>query len=116
MRNDERPNGADEPDDSELAEDASPTFLILGEYGSVGAIESMSSVASPLLAGGAIALAGVVIQQADALLFPGITLTGLTIAAVTLILAVQFGFWARQFAVTPNEIAQWYPTMPADLR
>jgi hypothetical protein len=92
------------------------TFLIPDNYGVIGAIESMTTVASPLLAGGSIALAGVVIQQSDSLLLPGPVLLILAIAIVALITAVQCGFWARQHEFRPSEIGQWYPTMPAELR
>jgi hypothetical protein len=78
-------------------------------YGSAAGTESASSVAAPLLAGGALALAGVVVQQEASLRYPGVVLMLLVAAVVMLVTAVQCGFWARQYAVTPDEINQWWP-------
>jgi succinate dehydrogenase hydrophobic anchor subunit len=89
---------------------ASPSpYEVPTPYGSAAGIESASSVAAPLLAGGALALAGVVVQQEDSLRYPGVVLVLLVAALVMLVLAVQCGFWARQYAVTPDEIRQWWP-------
>jgi hypothetical protein len=78
-------------------------------YGSAAGVESASSVAAPLLAGGALALAGVVVQQEASLRYPGVVLVLLVAAVLMLVTAVQCGFWARQYAVTPDEIGQWWP-------
>jgi hypothetical protein len=51
----------------------------------------------------------VVVQQEDSLRYPGVVLVLLVAALVMLVLAVQFGFWARRYAVTPDEIRQWWP-------
>jgi hypothetical protein len=86
-------------------------------YGSAAGTESASSVAAPLLAGGALALAGVVVQQEDSLRYPGVVLVLLVAAVVMLVTAVQCGFWARRYAVTPDEIRQWWPDAnPARLK
>jgi hypothetical protein len=85
-------------------------------YGGAGAIESISSIASPLLAGGALAFIGIVVQQSDALRFPGVVLLMSLAALLALILAVQCGYWARQHAVTPNEIEQWWLHLPDQAR
>jgi hypothetical protein len=78
-------------------------------YGQAEGNATASSVAAPLLAGGALALAGVIIQQEDALRFPGVALLLLVGAVALLIVAVQCGIWARQYVVTPAEIEQWWP-------
>jgi hypothetical protein len=78
-------------------------------YGTAAGIDSVSSVAAPLLAGGALALAGVVVQQETSLRYPGVVLVLLVAAVLMFVTAVQCGFWARQYAVTPEEIGQWWP-------
>jgi hypothetical protein len=85
-------------------------------YGGAGAIESMSSIAAPLLAGGALAFIGIVLQQQQALRFPGAVLLISLTALMALIFAVQCGYWARQHAVTPQEIEQWWPDLDEEVR
>lgn len=85
-------------------------------YAGTSAIESMSSVAAPLLAGGALVFIGIVMQQAQALRFPGIVLVTSLVALMALILSVQCGYWARQHAVTPSDIEQWWPDLSEDER
>jgi hypothetical protein len=85
-------------------------------YAGSSAIESMSSVAAPLLAGGALIFIGIVLQQPDALRFPGAVLVVSLVALMTLILAVQCGYWARQHAITPNDVEQWWPDLPEEER
>lgn len=80
-------------------------------YGGPKAIESMSSIAAPLLAGGALAFIGIVLQQQDALRFPGVVLLLSLLALLALIFAIQCGYWARQHTVTPWEIEQWWPDL-----
>ena len=78
-------------------------------YGEAAGSELASSVAAPLLAAGAIALAGVVVQQEDSLRYPGVVLVLLVAAVLMLVVAVQCGYWARQYAITPDELRQWWP-------
>lgn len=80
-------------------------------YGGPKAIESMSAIAAPLLAGGALAFIGIVLQQQDVLRFPGVVLLLSLLALLALIFAIQCGYWARQHTVTPWEIEQWWPDL-----
>jgi hypothetical protein len=75
----------------------------------VQGLETSSTVAAPLLAGAAITLAGVVIQQEDSLRHPGAVLALLILAAAFLLFAVQAGSWARRHYASPDEITQWWP-------
>ncbi|WP_320777112.1 hypothetical protein [Streptomyces sp. CRN 30] len=61
------------------------------------AIESVSTVAAPLLAGGAVAMLGVVAADDDRFRWPGPATLFLTLAAVALVACVQWGFRARTF-------------------
>lgn len=88
---------------------SSSPYDVPDPYGQPEGSASASGVAAPLLAGGALALAGVIVQQQDSLRYPGLTLLLLVGALVLLIAAVQAGMWSRQFAVTPAEIEQWWP-------
>jgi hypothetical protein len=85
-------------------------------YGGPKAIESISSIAAPLLAGGAFAFIGIVLQQQDALRFPGVALLVSLAALLALIFSVQCGYWARQHSVMPWEIEQWWPDLPEHTR
>ncbi|MCO5994808.1 hypothetical protein [Actinoallomurus rhizosphaericola] len=78
-------------------------------YGEAPATEFMTGIAAPLLAGAAIAITGVVVQQPSSLRWPGVTLLLLIAAASLLITAVQMGFLARRHVATPGEIAEWWP-------
>ncbi|EXG82037.1 hypothetical protein [Cryptosporangium arvum] len=84
-------------------------FEIPDPYGQTEGSASASGVAAPLLAGGALALAGVVVQQEDALRYPGVVLLVLVGAILMLVASVQCGMWARQYAVAPTDIQQWWP-------
>jgi len=85
-------------------------------YNGPKAIDSISSVAAPLLAGGTLAFMGVVLQQQNAFRFPGVVLVVSAITLMALIFTVQSGYWARQHAVTPWEIEQWWPDLPESLK
>lgn len=82
-------------------------------YGDAAAIQAMSSVAAPLLASGALVFIGLVVKSVR---YPGLTLLIMLVALLVLVTAVQCGFWARQFASTPQEIEQWWPDMPTKMR
>jgi hypothetical protein len=69
----------------------------------------MGSVSAPLLASVSAALAVLVISNEHAFRHPNAALLLLIAATFALIGAVQFTFRARQFAVTPSEIEQWWP-------
>jgi hypothetical protein len=108
---------AERPGVSENEKDAEPAppvasvspYRVPAPYGEQAGVDAVASIAAPLLASGAIALIGVVIQQQSALRDPGIVLFLLTVAVLLLVGAVQCGFWARRFAVSPGEMLQWWP-------
>lgn len=77
-------------------------------YGYAAAIDSIGSVASPFLAGVSGALAIFVMQNEAAFGWANAALLLLIGAAMAFIAALQFSFWARQFASTPSEIEMWW--------
>lgn len=81
-------------------------------YGS--AMDSVSSVAAPLLAG--FSLASVIVVSDDAMNFrwPGAAILALAIAAVVLIGCVQCGYNARQYLWSGAEVSDWWPEMKVD--
>jgi hypothetical protein len=81
-------------------------------YGS--AIDSLGSVAAPLLAG--FSLASVIIVSDDSVNFrwPGAVVLALAIAAVALIGSVQCAYYARQYLWSGAEVSDWWPEMKAD--
>jgi hypothetical protein len=77
-------------------------------FGEPAAIEVMSTIAAPLLAGFSITLLGVVAQAAANFRWPGIAMVLLLISAALLIMCVQCGFWARQYVVSREEASVWF--------
>lgn len=88
---------------------SSSPFDVPTPYSRSAGTEASSTVAAPLLAGGALALIGVVVQQEDALRYPGMVLIFLLMAVLSLVISVQCGAQARQYSVMPEELAQWWP-------
>lgn len=86
-----------------------PKWSVPSPFGHAAAIDSMASVASPLLAGFAVTFAGLVLSSSGAVRWPSPTLGLLMAAALSLIATLQFGFQARRWAVTPSDIVQCYP-------
>jgi MFS family permease len=76
----------------------------------------MGGVAAPLLAGFAVTLAGLVITAPKHFRWQNATLVFLSLAAFALVAALQFTFRARQFAVTPREMADWWPDAYGEYR
>jgi hypothetical protein len=77
-------------------------------YGQLSANAGMGGVAAPLLAGFAIGLLGLVLQVEAALRWPDLALLLLAVAVLLLLAAVQLGFRAAQYAVTPTQAAEWH--------
>jgi hypothetical protein len=71
----------------------------------------MTGIAAPLLASASVTIIGVVVQQPDALRWPGVSLALLALAAFLLVNAVQLGFLARRHVARPDEIAPWWPDL-----
>lgn len=86
-----------------------PTYL-----GSPSAVESMSTIAAPLLAGFSITLIGVLSQAPEKFRLLGPALVALTLAAALFIMSVQCGFWARQYLWSPGEAQAWHPAGTED--
>lgn len=78
-------------------------------FGRAAAVETMTSVAAPLLAGFSIAVIGVVAQAPSSFRLPGITLAILTITAILLVACIQVGFRARAVLYSKAEIDSWWP-------
>jgi hypothetical protein len=78
-------------------------------YGAAKASENAGSIAAPLLAGFSLTLVALVIDKTDKLRWPNVTLLLLVGAVILLLGAVQMAVWAREYAVTPDDIVQWWP-------
>jgi MFS family permease len=78
-------------------------------YGAPGAIDSMGSVAAPLLAGFALTVATLVITNDRFFRWPSLVLGLLIVAAATLVATVELTFRSRQYAITPADIEVWWP-------
>lgn len=77
-------------------------------YGYQAAVEGYGAVACTLLAGFSVSLIGLILPGAS-VRWPSATLFLLAAATVLFIAGVQCSMWARQFAVTPDEIRTWQP-------
>jgi len=71
------------------------------------AVDSAATIVAPLLAGFSFALIGLIVQDPGALRVPGLALSLLMLAGLSFIAAVQCGFWAKQWVVTPSEMKEW---------
>src|SRR5262245_24697907 len=69
--------------------------------------DATTGIAAPLLAGTAVAIAGVVVQQPTALRWPGVAILLLVVAGSLLISAVQLGVLARRYGPSQDEVAAW---------
>jgi hypothetical protein len=77
-------------------------------YGGPAAVDSLSTVAAPLLAGFSIAVVGVILPARQEMRFSALALLLLSITAVLMLFCVQSGFWARYYYATPQEATQWW--------
>jgi len=78
-------------------------------YGYPNALDSMGSIASPLLASVSITLIVVVLSSVSAFRLAEVALLLLVVAAVALVGSVECSFQARQYVATPSEIEDWWP-------
>lgn len=88
-------------------------------YGLFATADGLGGVAAPLLAGFAITMVALVVQIADEVRWPDVSLVLLGAAAVLLLQVVQLNARARGYAVTPNQAREWYADIeqnPARLR
>jgi hypothetical protein len=79
-------------------------------YGEAEALNSMGTIAAPLLAGFSLAavVLTVTIKPSDAR-WPDAALLLFMLAAVVFVTSVQAMFWARQYQANPSEILAWWP-------
>jgi hypothetical protein len=78
-------------------------------YGLFATADGLGGVAAPLLAGFAITMIALVVQIADDVRWPDVSLVLLGAAAVLLLQVVQLNARARGYAVTPSQAREWYP-------
>jgi hypothetical protein len=80
-------------------------------YGYAAAIDGFGSVAAPLLAGFAIAVVGITVPLtfASPVRYPGTAIGFTALAALMLLASVQCSMWAREYAVTPSDMLEWWP-------
>jgi MFS family permease len=89
--------------------DAPQIWKVPRPYGYPDAVTTAGTIAAPLLAGFAITLTVLVIQNGPRMLAPGLALILLSATVVALVAAVQFAFVARLYQVTPSEMLAWWP-------
>jgi len=78
-------------------------------YGLFATADGLGGVAAPLLAGFAVTMVALVVQIADDVRWPDVSLVLLGAAAVLLLQVVQLSARARGYAVTPAQAREWYP-------
>jgi hypothetical protein len=78
-------------------------------YGLFATADGLGGVAAPLLAGFAVTMVALVVQIADDVRWPDVSLVLLGAAAVLLLQVVQLSALARGYAVTPAQAREWYP-------
>jgi hypothetical protein len=83
-------------------------------YGYRNAINSVGTVASPLLAGFSFTLIALVIPATSGIRWPGVCLVLFVVSGISFVMAVQCGFWAQMWVVMPSEIGEWTPTSPPE--
>lgn len=87
-----------------------PFWLTPTKYGAAEAVISMGTIAAPLLAGFSLAaFVQVFALSANDVRYRDVAALLLLLAAVSLVLAVQATFWARQYQVTPDQLKEWWP-------
>jgi hypothetical protein len=64
-------------------------------------MQGVSAIATPLLAAGALAVAGVAAQEADTLRFANLTLSTLILATVAFISSVTSSIWVSHYTAEP---------------
>lgn len=84
-----------------------PTWPKPGYYGRTGALDSMGGTAAPMLAGFTLTIATLVLTSPAALNWPGVTVFFATVGGLSFVASVQFMFWAKQNAATPDDMKTW---------
>jgi hypothetical protein len=78
-------------------------------YGRGAAIDAMSGIAAPLLAGFSLTLAGVIAASPAQFRWPGADLAVLVVPVVLLVACIQFGFHARGHLYSAADLHDWRP-------
>ena len=93
-----------------------PHLLERAPYGCAAAIDGFRSVAAPLLAGFAIAVVGITVPltATSPVRYPGTAIAFTALSALMLLASVQCTMWARQYAIHPNDMLEWWPDAAAD--
>lgn len=78
------------------------------DLGAQAALESITSIAAPLLAGFSATLGAVVVTDYDKVRWPGVVTIAAALAVILLIASVQFGAWGRRHQVTPGDYSTWF--------
>jgi hypothetical protein len=79
--------------------------------GQANAADAADSVASALFAGFSLTLLTLVVQDPGKFRWPGVGLALLALAAVLFVASVQCAFWAKQYAINPDDLDRWYGGM-----
>jgi hypothetical protein len=79
-------------------------------YGEAEALNSMGTIAAPLLAGFSLAaMVQTITISASETRWPDAVILLFMLAAVLFVIALQAMFWARGYQVNPAEIRDWWP-------
>jgi hypothetical protein len=76
------------------------------------AADSAGSIAAALLAGFSLTLIGLIVSDPGKFRMPGLALSLLALSTICFIAAVQCAFWAREYAITPDDVRMWFPDKP----
>jgi hypothetical protein len=77
-------------------------------YNYPAALDSMGTIAAPLLASVSIALIAIILTSASAFRLVSAALLLLMLAAGAFVATVECSFMARQYVVTPSELEDWW--------
>jgi hypothetical protein len=77
-------------------------------YGAFATVDSFGGGAAPLLAGFAVTLVALIIQIAGSLRWPDLALVVFCLAATLFLHVVHLTARAKGYAVTPDDVRQWY--------
>jgi hypothetical protein len=87
-----------------------PYWVIPDLYGEAEALNSMGTIAAPLLAGFSLAaMVQTLTIKASEARWPDVALLLFMLAAALFVTAVQAMFWGRGYQTTPQEIRDWWP-------
>ncbi|WP_151775068.1 hypothetical protein [Streptomyces abyssomicinicus] len=85
-----------------------PTWRKPSPLGFGAAVDAVTNVAAPLLAGFSVAAIGVVGADSDKFRWPGPSLLCLTVSALLFVTCVQFGFHARRHLYSYADLTAWW--------